>query len=152
MSSSISINLAGMSELTHAFDRVRDSVSTRDVTRVLKRAARPIRKAGRSNSPVGPTGNLKRSIKTKVLRRGAVTVRSDFRVAPHAHLVIRGTGERFRKRASVQLGALSFAVRGASTGAMPANDFMARAERSSGDRAQRLMASGLWELIRSASR
>lgn len=149
--SNISINI-DQKDLFIAFDRVRDSVKTREVNKVLKLAAKPIRKAARTLAPVGPTGNLKRSIKTKTLKGGAVTVRPDFKIAPHAHLVVSGTGERFRRRVVFRPGGVQIAVSGGVyTGVMPANDFMAQAERLTGSRAQQVMADGLWELIKRAS-
>lgn len=58
----------------------------------MRLMVRPIRNA----SPVGPTGNLRRSVAARAnrLRAGemaAATVGTRFRVAPHRHLVTEGT-------------------------------------------------------------
>lgn len=100
----------------HALDaRLRESIGVEAVSA----AAQPMEAAIIDAAPVGPTGNLAASIRTRIGSKdgGKLTVAvigPSFGRAPHRHLVIRGTKERFQKS-------------GKSVGRMPANPFVDRA-------------------------
>jgi len=128
MSDGVSIRVQGVPELQARFDKVRDQFKTTEVKSALARAAKPLRIEMRKLAPKGPTGNLKKSVKTKRLRGkpAAVSVRGDFSKAPHFHLVVRGTVERFH-------------ASGKSVGIMPANEFPAESERSTAGQVKGLM-------------
>jgi len=92
---------------------------------ILNKGARMITQAAKPNAPVGPTGNLKRAVRTKKLKRyfghPAPSISAiDRKKAPHAHLVHEGTGERIG-------GAKSKRYRGKHFGKMPANPFFKKA-------------------------
>lgn len=148
-----SIILSGDQEVIARFNRVSDQFKRSQVTRVLSKAGTVVKRAVQSQAPVGPTGKLKRSVRKKTLRGDppAVSVRPDFKRAPHAHLVVRGTAERFHKRAGVSLGGLTVSLRGKSVGAMPANPFVERGERASKATAFREITQGFKQLLREAS-
>ena len=154
MSTIASIRIEGVPELQAAFDRVSAQFGPRPVKAVLSRAATPIRRAMKREAPVGPTGNLRRSIRKKSLRGDppAVSVRPDFKIAPHAHLVVRGTGERFHLGSGVTIGRLRVGLSGKSVGSMPANDFVARAEKQSESQARQIMFAGFKALLDRAGR
>lgn len=146
------IRVEGMTELEASFDTVIRNFSTRDIKKVLTRAAKPLRAKARSLAPIGPTGNLRKSIKTKPLRGQAVAVGAQFNIAPHAHLVIRGTDERFRKRGIFRVGRVDFGLIKGSTGEMPDNPFMADAERATIGQVHRIIVQGFKQLLDDAGR
>jgi hypothetical protein len=88
-------------------------------SKITKTAAKMVVKEGKSRAPIGPKGNLRKSIKAKYfLKDGpAATVMPRARNAPHRHFVAYGTVPRTQKS-------------GKSTGVMPKNDFMDGAELS----------------------
>jgi hypothetical protein len=88
-------------------------------SKITKTVARMVVKEGKSRAPIGPKGNLRKSIKAKYfLKDGpAATVMPRARNAPHRHLVAYGTAPRAQKG-------------GKSTGVMPKNDFMDGADDS----------------------
>lgn len=102
-------------------DKAADRVSVAALSAGLVVVRREIRKA----APVGKTGNLKRSIRTrneKNKHTGVRTAKAGVNVgkqrestvrAPHSHLVALGTTDRVT-------------TSGASRGRMPANDFVRR--------------------------
>lgn len=108
-----------------------DALADRDATRVMASAtkkgatllaqkARPMAPVGRQPKPARK--RLKRSISARAAKRdkpGAVVVVR----APHRHLVIQGTVERFHRST------------GKSTGVMPSNPFIDRAADLHGDAA-----------------
>ena len=89
------VKISGMYELRENMDRVikemEDAMET-GVTEAAEYAAGVVRQ----NTPVGPTGNLRRSVTTKPLPRKAghspnTMVGLDYRIAPHQHLVEFGS-------------------------------------------------------------
>jgi len=65
------VRVEGLKELDKALSQLKVSTAKGVARRVLKMAAEPIAEAGRSNAPLGPTGNLKASygVGTKLTRR-----------------------------------------------------------------------------------
>ena len=114
------------SEVLAALDALEDrdatkvmATATRKGATLLAQKARPMAPVGRKPKPAAK--RLKRSISARAAKRdkpGAVVVVR----APHRHLVLRGTGERFH-------------ANGKSVGAMPANPFIDRAADLYGDAA-----------------
>jgi len=88
------------------------------------KAGRLVKAAIKGEAPLGPTGNLKNSIKVNPKRlkknKGIVLVAVDYDVGPHAHLV-------------------EFGARG---GEMPANPFFTRGYRQSKDAAMGALEAG----------
>ena len=77
-----------------------DKMQRKATLRALKPAAAILRKQAKSTVPVGPTGNLKRSIRVRSLKGmpPAVSVHPTYKIAPHKHLIESGTKERTRRR------------------------------------------------------
>lgn len=107
------------------FLRKLEPAARKAFNRVGTRAVRDIK----GHTPVGETGNLKRSIGKKVgpvknkpdeiqLEVGARRGRSKNTRGWHAHFVEKGTGERTRKKS------------GGGTGEMPANPFIEKGTRN----------------------
>lgn len=65
------IKIEGLKELDKALQDLKQVTAKGVARRVLMKAATPIAEAGRSNAPLGPTGNLKASygVGTKLTRR-----------------------------------------------------------------------------------
>lgn len=65
------VRVDGLKELDKALSQLKPATAKGVARRVLKMAAEPIAEAGRSNAPLGPTGNLKASygVGTKLTRR-----------------------------------------------------------------------------------
>ncbi len=118
-----------------ALERKLRSLEVRSQRKVLRKGTRaastPIQKAIRNAAPVGPTGNLKRSIGRKFkFYRGSLTdiavigpqiKRKEGALGYHGHLVEFGTKERTIKNLWGRPG-----VKG-SAGRMPPNPFAKRA-------------------------
>lgn len=89
--------LEGLEELGQTIERMRKSVKPENVEPIVLKAAKIIKASAWGRAPRGPTGNLQRGIRAKVLKRNdfnnpaPAMVGIDFRVAPHAHLVEFGT-------------------------------------------------------------
>lgn len=123
--SNLSIKVAA-GDVIAALDALEDRDATQAMGKATKAGATFLAQRTRPLAPVGakpkPAGKrLKRSISTRTAKRdkpGAVVVVR----APHRHLVIRGTAERFH-------------ASGKSVGAMPANPFIDRAADLHGDAA-----------------
>lgn len=114
------------SEVLEALDDLEDRSAKKVMGKATKKAATFLAGKVRGLAPVGRNRKpgrkpLKRSVSARAAKRdkpGAVVVIR----APHRHLVIRGTAERFTKS-------------GASRGVMPANPFVDRAADMHGDAA-----------------
>lgn len=83
-------------DLVDTIDRMVKNLKPEKVEPELFKGAQTFAREIRKNAPVGPTGNLKKAVKTKKLQRwGAGPAPSiaviDIKKAPHAFLVIRGT-------------------------------------------------------------
>lgn len=146
------IRITGDKEIVRRFEKVAHMFKRSSINKVLSKAATGIKRAVVSHAPIGPTGTLKRSIKKKTLRGNppAVSVRSDFRIAPHTHLVVTGTVERFHKASKVSIGRLEISTKGKSVGAMPVNPFVERGLNAGASAAARSVTEGLKQLLRDA--
>ena len=86
--------LTGMDELNANIQKLVKAVDKEQVKPILEKAATTIADAIRANAPVGPTGNLKRSIITHAwsdYAQANAMVGIDYRIGPHAHLLEYGT-------------------------------------------------------------
>lgn len=98
--------IKGLEELNKKLTEVVKSLNPDKVEPVLSKGARQMSSAIRRNAPRGPTGNLKRSIKTKKLKPlawnnpAASIAAIDRKIAPHAWLVEhKGRSKGFFRRA-----------------------------------------------------
>lgn len=92
----IDVRIEGIDELNNQLENLAKSLDAEAVEPILLDGATIIADDVRQRAPLGPTGNLKRSIGAKTLRRRdknpAPSIAAiDYRIAPHAHLVERGT-------------------------------------------------------------
>jgi HK97 gp10 family phage protein len=92
---SISISLEGIPELEDKLNEIENTLGPDVIEPILLRGAETMADAIRQRAPRGPTGNLRRSVVAKKLaRRGksaAAIAAIDFRIAPHAPFVEKGT-------------------------------------------------------------
>ena len=102
-------------EVEQALDDLDSKQSKSALTKAVTAAAKYLKPKVRAAAPKGPTGMLRRKVGYKRVRRPRTadvgTIVTSF--APHRHLVIQGTGNRFTKA-------------GAFRGRMPANPFVDR--------------------------
>lgn len=59
------VEVLGIKELTKTLTKVSPAEASRIARRTVTRVARDVRDAARQRAPVGPTGNLRRSIKSR---------------------------------------------------------------------------------------
>jgi HK97 gp10 family phage protein len=91
------IKITGVDELIKELKKMEDRSSDYfKVQAATYEAAKVIEEAVRARAPQGPTGNLKRGIKTvKLPQKGTLPPASiakvDYSIAPHAHLLEYGT-------------------------------------------------------------
>ena len=85
------IKIEGLENLMDVLENMADSVGDRNAHDITNPAAEMVEKAVLARVPLGPTGNLRRSV---VLRKmdnpGVWVVAMDRGIAPHAHLVEYG--------------------------------------------------------------
>lgn len=116
------------------------SVANKLARYALQAGISVISKAMRKAAPVGPTGQLKRSIGSRVSKTsdgfvakagvnvGKRTVKRKVRFAPHAHLFALGTQARYRQTIGGKFAYVRNPTREQlSTGTMPANSFIRQA-------------------------
>lgn len=121
----IQISFKGGDTIYKSFIQIGDSKRSKKIQRAaFRKAAKFIQEAAKRKAPLGPTGNLRDSIKVSVRtkQKGRIMwaeVWIDARIAPHAHIVERGTVERFHKSRGWGSG-----KRGRYTGRMPAKPFL----------------------------
>ena len=89
----VDIQISGFEKVEENIAKVIRQLSPEQIEGVLLEGANVIGQAAINLAPIGPTGNLKRSIVAKVLQRNspgeaapAITA-VDYRIAPHAHLI-----------------------------------------------------------------
>lgn len=92
MADAFSVKLEGAEELKKQFQDLVKSVHPDQVEPVLMKGARKMAKAIRDKAPRGPTGNLKKAVKAKQLKRygfqpAPAIAAVDRKRAPHAGLV-----------------------------------------------------------------
>lgn len=87
---------------------------TKEFDKIVRRYSRKVARDAKARAPVGPTGNLKASIRSRYFMKSgpASTVFPRGRKAGHRHLVEYGTRTRTQKRTKRK------------TGRMPARPFM----------------------------
>ena len=111
------VEVKGMKELEREMKKV--VAEMKDALQMgTEEAASSVANIIRSNAPAGPTGNLKKSVTTKLLPRKrdypeVTMVGCDYSIAPHQHLVEFGSGPRYH-------------ASGKYVGQMPANPFFRR--------------------------
>jgi hypothetical protein len=122
MPGAVTVNVTGLPELEAALDRLSGFQAQAIREKAILTGARALVRPMRAEAPLGPTGNLRKRVGAKKGRiQGSgrdpsiVVVGS---VAPHRHLVIRGTKPRFTRA-------------GAYRGIMPSNPFVDRAWQAS---------------------
>jgi len=86
----------GARELYENLQKFEKTLDGREMEDIFLAAARGMATQIRQNAPVGPTKNLRKGIKAKKFRKKrkaepASYVIADHKIAPHAHLVERGT-------------------------------------------------------------
>lgn len=92
------MNLEGIDALNKQLKKLAQSMEPEEVEPMLLEGAQAIAEDARDRAPLGPTGNLKRSLTAKLLKRTGnmppVAVAAvDRKIAPHAHLVEFGTSK-----------------------------------------------------------
>jgi len=90
------VRIEGVDSLKAQLARLADSLSDRAISPDLLDQAQKVADRARSKAPLGPTGNLKRSIHAKMMpAKGGyppVAIAAvDRKIAPHGHLVEFGT-------------------------------------------------------------
>jgi HK97 gp10 family phage protein len=144
---SVSIVVTGITELDMKLANLPEKTQKKFARSALSQGMTIIRKAAIKAAPRGPTGNLRKSIKSRFKRIKQLGITqakvglnvgkrrdTDKTVAPHAHLVALGTVERFNKS-------------GASRGVMPANSFFRRATDSVHSQVEKKMADILLKKV-----
>jgi tryptophan 2,3-dioxygenase len=116
------VNVTGLPELEAALGRMSGFQTQQVREQAILAGGRSLVRPTRAAAPLGPTGNLRKKVGARKARIGkhgqrdpAIVIVGS--VAPHRHLVIRGTKPRFTKA-------------GAARGVMPANPFVDRAWRA----------------------
>lgn len=92
----LTFKIEGVLETVKALDKVSNSIKGKMLGKTLLKQAEIIAEDARDRAPLGPTGNLKRSLHAKLLdektRFPTVAIAAvDRKIAPHAHLVEFGT-------------------------------------------------------------
>jgi len=119
------VKVSGMKELEREMNKVVDEM--RDALKMgVDEAAETTAGIVRSNTPEGPTGNLRRSVTTKPLPRKdgypeVTMVGCDRSIAPHQHLVEFGTARSspnpfFRRSIDGARGVIKSAIEGQAKG------------------------------------
>lgn len=138
------ITITGDKELDANLATLQTKVGARLTKYALKAGVSKLSAAIRKAAPVGPSGNLKASVGSRVektrdgivtakagLNVGKRTVKRRGRTAPHSHLVALGTKARFRNAVGGKFAYLKHPNRQQlSTGIMPANSFVKTAADS----------------------
>ena len=119
----MSVRLEGEAEFHAAVERMIRATKPGKMEPIIFSAVQITSRVSRKEAPVGPTGSLKKAVRTKRLRRrfgkpAPAISAIDRKKAPHAHLVHDGTDERIGRRGR---------YRGKRFGRMTANPFHARA-------------------------
>lgn len=148
MANAATIRVMGAKELDRKLKRL-DKAAARKIGKKATRAgAKIVHSAVKAAAVKGPTGNLKKGIKIKVGRmRGGSAMTRVIAVAPHSHLVEKGTVPRFRKAG--RWGRLIL-QKGAPTGTMPARPFFDPAAMSVSGAAVNAMQTEAIKLVNEA--
>lgn len=82
----------GMAKTLDQLDKIANSLNTRVIGGISIKMANKIASEAKARAPLGPTGNLKSSIKAiKGRNAGLALAVVDAKIAPHRHLVEYGT-------------------------------------------------------------
>ena len=85
------IRIEGLEELNKVLEELQKSVDDGEKDGIVKSAAEKVKFAVETGIPIGPTGNLRRSLALrKMSKPGVYVVAMDRKIAPHAHLVEYG--------------------------------------------------------------
>lgn len=103
-------------EVTEALDKLDNRESGKALKGAIRKAGQFLKPKVKAEAPKGPTGNLRKKVGSRVRKSRRhngfyAAVRS---FAPHHHLVVQGTNDRFTKA-------------GAFRGRMPQNAYVDRA-------------------------
>lgn len=147
------IQIEGMEKLLKRLDSFPPKIRRRIQRKVIRKAGAPFLREAKRRAPVGPTGNLRRSFmgpkarKIKMLPDGQIHGKfgAVYTVAPHQHLVERGTVRRFRGKRKI--GRKLYAYGGATTGVMPPKPFARQAWMAVQGRAGRVLRDTLGDEI-----
>jgi hypothetical protein len=115
----VTVDVKGLPELERALGRMSGFQAQAIREKAILAGARGLVRPMRAMAPQGPTGNLRRQVGARKARNVGGSGRDPQTVvvgsvAPHRHLVIRGTKPRYTKA-------------GAFRGVMPSNPFVDRA-------------------------
>ena len=103
-------------EVTRALDKLDSRESTKALKAAVRKGGQFLKPKVKAEAPKGKTRNLSKKVGSRVKksrnRDGFYAAVRSF--APHHHLVVQGTGDRFTRS-------------GAFRGRMPANDYVDRA-------------------------
>jgi len=96
MAISQQVKLEGMKNLMELFAASSRTIGGEKSSKILLKAATLVKNRARQLAPQGPTGNLKRGIVAKRFKserpgHPAAFIATDYRIAPHAHLIEFGT-------------------------------------------------------------
>jgi hypothetical protein len=122
----VDIEVTGLPQLEAALGRLSGYQAQAIREKAILAGGRSLVRPMRAEAPMGRTGNLRKRVGARKARVGRGFGQRDpsivlvGSVAPHRHLVIRGTKPRFTKA-------------GASRGVMPANPFVDRAWQANAD-------------------
>jgi len=94
----LTFKLEGVLETVKALDKVSNSLKGKAMNKTLLKEAEIIAEDARDRAPLGPTGNLKRSLHAKLLdektRFPHVAIAAvDRKIAPHAWIIEFGTSK-----------------------------------------------------------
>jgi len=100
------VDLEGFKELSLNLKGLQGFVDSDRVIECLHDGIKIISRIAKNRAPKGPTGNLKRAIRTgrfrkQIRRNPAVFMGIDYRIGPHAHLVEYGTRIRVPRKSTV---------------------------------------------------
>jgi len=90
----ISFKIMGLEKTVKELGKIQKSLDSSVVGAIAEKKAKKIADEARSRAPQGPTGNLKRAIKSfKGRNKGLALAVVDAKIAPHRHLVEFGTSK-----------------------------------------------------------
>jgi HK97 gp10 family phage protein len=100
------IRIDGMDDLTRLFKQLPDRINTKVIRSISRKGARVVVKEARAKTPVGETGNLKRSIQVILPRKrsspgvlvGASVKGGNRGSGYHSHFLAEGTAKRRTKK------------------------------------------------------
>lgn len=151
----ISFEVEGMDDFAEAIDRMVEGLKPDKIEPILNKAATPIASEVRKRAPVGPTGNLKKSVKKKKLQRffgspAPYIVALDRRRAPHAWLVTHGTSgvRQVSPPRMVVIGGRPAVI--THTGVMPPNRFFDDAVAAKQEQALGIVEKGISDILEEA--